>query len=96
MADFHRHLKDGAAPAFALALAQREIRTLSGTEIAERYRSLGGALAPGRRAIRRKAKGVTRQLPMFPEVDAEDADMRVEAQHGQLASIWAPFVLIGV
>jgi CHAT domain-containing protein len=95
MVAFHRRVKAGIAPARALAEAQREIRSLSGAEIAERYRALGGTLASGSRAVRRTAHGATRTLPAFPEVDAEEADTPVESQGGHLPSIWAPFVLIG-
>ena len=95
MVAFHRRVKAGVAPARALAEAQREIRSLSGAELAERYRALGGTLASGSRAVRRTAHGATRTLPAFPEVDAEEADTPVESQGGHLPSIWAPFVLIG-
>jgi CHAT domain-containing protein len=94
MAAFHRRLKHGAAPAVALAQAQREMRTLSGAEIGERYRAMGGALAAGDRAFRRKGRSGIR-LSAFPEVDTEE-DIPVEAEDGQRTSIWAPFVLIGV
>lgn len=94
MVAFHRRVCAGVPPAQALAEAQREIRALSGAAIAERYRALGGTLAPGSRAVRRKAQGGTRTLPAFPEVDAGD-DAPVEDRGGHLASIWAPFVLIG-
>jgi hypothetical protein len=94
MAALHRRLKDGTAPAAALAQAQREIRALSGTELAERYRALGGTLAAGERAVRRKQTSAVR-LSAYPEVDAEE-DTPVQAQGGELARIWAPFELIGV
>ncbi|GEP61303.1 CHAT domain-containing protein [Reyranella soli] len=95
MVGFHRRVKKGTAPALALALAQREMRMLSGAQIAERYRALGGPVAPGQSAMRRKAVGTVPQLPAFPEVDIEDVDTTVEARGGHLASIWAPFILIG-
>jgi CHAT domain-containing protein len=94
MAAFHHRLKQGTAPAVALAQAQREIRTLSGADIADRYRAMGGALAAGDRALRRKGKSSVR-LSAFPEVDTEE-DIPVGAEDGQRTSIWAPFVLIGV
>jgi CHAT domain-containing protein len=95
MAAFHARVQAGVPPARALAEAQREIRALSGEEIAARYRALGGTLAPGSRAVRRKAHGGTRALEAFPELDDADTDTPVEAQGGHLSSIWAPFVLIG-
>ena len=94
MAAFHRRARHGIAPAVALALAQREIRALTGSEIAERYRAMGGTLAAGDRALRRKGGSAVR-LSAFPEVDTVE-DIPVEAEDGQRTSIWAPFVLIGV
>ncbi len=93
MAMFHRHLKRGTAPAVALAQAQREIRTLSGSEIADRYRALGGTLAARDRSLRRKGSRTLR-LPAFSEVDAED-EIPLAAKDGRSTNIWAPFVLIG-
>jgi len=52
-------------------------------------------VAPGRGAVRRKAAGAVAQLPAFPEVDVENAETAVEARDGRLASVWAPFILVG-
>jgi len=102
MVGFHGKLLRGDPPALALAAAQREIRALSGAELAARYRELGGVLEPGRAARRRKSsdprgrQGMLRQLAPFPEADVDDGPGKaVEEMHGSLASIWAPFVLIG-
>jgi hypothetical protein len=56
---------------------------------------MGGTVAPGRGAVRRKAAGAVAQLPAFPEVDVENAETAVEARDGRLASVWAPFILVG-
>jgi len=101
MVAFHENLRT-VAPAHALAQAQATVRALSGSELADRYRSQGGELGVGRRALRRKASGpllragFKRVLAPFPERDEDDAPARtVEQSHGTLASNWAPFVLIG-
>jgi hypothetical protein len=73
-------------------MAQREIRALTGADLAERYRALGGTVRAGDRAVRRTGAGALR-LSAFPEVDAED--IAIEDQDGDRTSLWAPFVLIG-
>jgi CHAT domain-containing protein len=92
MAAFHLRVEADAAPATALAMAQREIRALTGAELAERYRALGGTVTAGDRAVRRSGAGALR-LSAFPEVDVED--IAIEDQDGDRTSLWAPFVLIG-
>jgi CHAT domain-containing protein len=93
MTAFHQRLKRGTAPAQALAQAQCDIRRLSGAEIADRYRALGGVLAHGDRSLRRKG-GSALRLSAFPEVDTED-DRPAESKDGSRTSIWAPFILVG-
>jgi CHAT domain-containing protein len=104
MVAFHEKMLFGErdAPALALARAQREIRAMSGGALAARYRELGGELEPGRASTRRKSSEPRwnthslRRLAPFPETDLDDTLARtLEESHGSLASIWAPFVLIG-
>jgi len=103
MVRLHENLLGGDSPAMALARAQRGVRTMSGGELAERYRELGGELAPGQVSKRRKSSEPRENthsllgLEPFPETDLDDKPSRtVEESHGSLASIWAPFQLIGV
>jgi CHAT domain-containing protein len=95
MVTFHSLLKQGdLCPAEALARAQDEVRNLNGTEIADRYRALGGALGSGQRSWRRGSSAPTPQLLPFPETDTDDSVV-VEEAAGNSARIWAPFILIG-
>jgi CHAT domain-containing protein len=95
MVAFHARLRAGDPPAPALAAAQREVRALTATEIADRYRALGGRLGEGARAVRRQGVAPKRQLAAFPEADEADDAPPSAAQDGAKASLWAPFVLIG-
>ncbi|HEX5161374.1 MAG TPA: CHAT domain-containing protein [Steroidobacteraceae bacterium] len=94
MVAFHSSLKGGKPPAEALALAQDEVRNLSGAQIAARYRAMGGELGAGERSRRRGASTPVRQLAAFPETDDEDP-VAVEDSDGSSARLWAPFILIG-
>ncbi len=102
MVGFHEKLLGGDAPALALASAQREVRAMSGIDLAGRYQELGGELELNRVSVRRKSTEsyrntpAFRQLAAFPEADLDDEpDRTVGELNGSLPSIWAPFVLIG-
>jgi CHAT domain-containing protein len=99
MSLFHERLVDGRPVAEALQSAQNDLRAMSGSEIAARYVALGGeadARAPSRRRGAASADEPL-ELPDDPEFvdDLDDSDP-VEGLSGELARVWAPFVVIGV
>jgi CHAT domain-containing protein len=96
---FHKRLSQEVPVAAALHAAQNDIRAMSGSEISARYIELGGeanATASTRRRGAPSAQGAP-ELPLDPEFvdDLADADP-VDSLSGQLARVWAPFIVIGV
>lgn len=99
MSLFHERLAEGLPVATALHAAQNEVRAMAGGDISARYVHLGGiadATASTRRRGAPSASGPA-ELPLDPEFvdDLDDADA-VDALDGELARVWAPFVVIGV
>ena len=104
MSLFYGHLERVIAPARALALAQRDVRNMTGDEIAACYRNLGcedGATTP----TRRRSGGSMhllrpRGIPLHPAFEEDDDEMEddclVQNLDGSLERVWAPFVLVGV
>jgi len=84
----------------ALAVAQRAVRGMSATELAARYRELGGEARPGARSLRRLSGAPDPAMPTIPLdpefIDPDESeDVRGNVLEGRLACAWAPFVLIG-
>jgi len=99
MSLFHERLAQELPVAPALHAAQNDVRGMSGSEISARYVELGGkanATASTRRRGAPSAQGAP-ELPLDPEFvdDLADADP-VDSLSGELARIWAPFIVIGV
>jgi CHAT domain-containing protein len=99
MSLFHERLSQEMPVAAALHAAQNDVRTMSGSEISARYVELGGeanATASTRRRGAPSAQGAP-ELPLDPEFvdDLADADP-VDSLSGELARVWAPFIVIGV
>jgi CHAT domain-containing protein len=99
MSLFHERLSQGMPVAAALHAAQNDVRAMSGSEISARYVELGGqanATASTRRRGAPSARGAP-ELPLDPEFvdDLADTDP-VDSLSGELARIWAPFIVIGV
>jgi CHAT domain-containing protein len=99
MSLFHERLSQEMPVAAALHAAQSDVRAMSGSEISARYVELGGeasATASTRRRGAPSAQGAP-ELPLDPEFvdDLADADP-VDSLSGELARIWAPFIVIGV
>ena len=99
MSLFHERLAEGLPVATALHAAQNDVRAMSGTDLSARYLDLGGtadAAASTRRRGAPSAQGPA-ELPLDPEFvdDLADADA-VDDLDGELARVWAPFVVIGV
>jgi CHAT domain-containing protein len=98
MSLFHERLVDGRSVAEALQSAQNDLRAMSGSEIAARYVDLGGEADAGASSRRRGAPSADEpsELPDDPEfVDNLDDSDPVESLSGELARVWAPFVVIG-
>ncbi len=100
MARFHEHLAEGVAAAPALHAAQRAVAALSGAELAESYVALGGdgddAMTTRRRGAPAGAVDTTAALPLDAEfVDDLADDEPLEALSGDLARVWAPFIVVG-
>ena len=98
MSLFHERLSQEVPVAAALHAAQNDVRAMSGSEISARYVELGGeasATASTRRRGAPSAQGAP-ELPLDPEFvdDLADADP-VDSLSGELARIWAPFIVIG-
>jgi CHAT domain-containing protein len=99
MSLFHEHLAGGVAAAEALHTAQQAVRRMSGDDIATRYVELGGHPSETAATRRRGASSVdpAPSLPLDPEfVDDLADDEPVDVLSGELARVWAPFVVIGV
>jgi CHAT domain-containing protein len=99
MSLFHERLAAGIPVAIALHAAQDDVRAMSGKDISGRYVELGGEAGAGGPTQRRGAPSAeeTIQLPDDPEfVDDLDDAGTVDALSGELARVWAPFVVIGV
>ncbi|MGH2921128.1 MAG: CHAT domain-containing protein [Gaiellaceae bacterium] len=97
MSLFHERLVDGRSVAEALQSAQNDLRAMSGSEIAARYVDLGGDADAGASTRRRGAPSADEpsELPDDPEfVDNLDDSDPVESLSGELARVWAPFVVI--
>jgi CHAT domain-containing protein len=99
MSLFHERLSQEMPVAAALHAAQNDVRAMSGAEISARYVELGGeasATASTRRRGAHSAQGAP-ELPLDPEFvdDLADADP-VDSLSGELARVWAPFIVIGV
>lgn len=99
MSLFHEHLAGGVPAAQALHAAQQAVRGMSGDDIAARYVELGGD--PGETATTRRRGAPSADpaptLPLDPEfVDNLADDEPVDVLSGELARVWAPFVVIGV
>jgi CHAT domain-containing protein len=100
MVAFYQELIKGEPPAVALAVAQRAVRGMSATELAARYRELGGEARPGARSLRRLSGAPDPAIPTIPLdpefIDTDESeDVRGTVLEGRLACAWAPFVLIG-
>jgi tetratricopeptide (TPR) repeat protein len=99
MALFHQQLADGVAAAPALKAAQRAVAALSGADIAERYVALGGEGGDTLTTRRRGAPAGTAAafaLPLDPEFVDDLADGEpLDALGGNLARVWAPFIVVG-
>jgi CHAT domain-containing protein len=98
MSLFHERLAQEVPVAAALHAAQHDVRAMSGSEISARYVELGGAAnaaASTRRRGAPSAQGAP-ELPLDPEFvdDLADADP-VDSLSGELARVWAPFIVIG-
>jgi hypothetical protein len=98
MSLFHERLADGVPAAEALHGAQNAVRALSGAELSSRYVELGGdarATASSRRRGAPSAKAGP-ELPLDPEFVDDLADAEpVDILSGEVARVWAPFVVIG-
>jgi len=83
----------------ALHSAQNDLHAMSGSDIAARYAALGGEADASARTRRRGVPSADEppQLPDDPEFvdDLDDSDP-VDGLSGELARVWAPFVVIGV
>jgi CHAT domain-containing protein len=99
MSLFHERLVAGQPVAEALHSAQNDLHAMSGSDIAARYAALGGEADPSARTRRRGVPSADEppQLPDDPEFvdDLDDSDP-VDGLSGELARVWAPFVVIGV
>lgn len=104
MSEFYQLLTDQTPPAHALAEAQRAVRKMSGEEIVQLYRNLGGDL-DGTEIAQRRSGGVMSDLlrprgvplhPAFEDDCEEPEESPVENLRGDLERVWAPFVLVGV
>jgi CHAT domain-containing protein len=99
MSLFHQHLAEGVPVAISLHAAQQTVRAMSGAEIARRYVDLGGDTNETASSRRRGAYSADAApaLPLDPEFVDDLADAEpVDDLGGQLARVWAPFVVIGV
>ncbi|HET8820071.1 MAG TPA: CHAT domain-containing protein [Thermoleophilaceae bacterium] len=99
MSLLHERLAQEVPVAAALHAAQNDVREMSGAEISARYIQLGGeanATALTRRRGAPSDQGAP-ELPLDPEFvdDLADADP-VDSLSGELARVWAPFIVIGV
>jgi CHAT domain-containing protein len=99
MSLFHERLVEGQPVAEALHSAQNDLQAMSGSDVAARYAALGGEADPSARTRRRGVPSADEppQLPDDPEFvdDLHDSDP-VDGLSGELARVWAPFVVIGV
>jgi CHAT domain-containing protein len=100
MSRFHELLAEGRPAAEALHLAQGDIRARSGSDIASRYVELGGEVDATASTRRRGAPPTAQEAPELP-LDPEFVDTLTDAEpldglSGELARVWAPFVVIGV
>lgn len=99
MSLFHEHVAGGMSAAGALHAAQQAVRGMSGDDISARYLELGGDPGETANTRRRGAPSADRAptLPLDPEfVDDLADDEPVDILSGELARVWAPFVVIGV
>jgi CHAT domain-containing protein len=99
MSLFHQRLGEGLPVASALHAAQNDVRAMSAADVSARYVELGGA-ADATASTRRRGAPSAPQSPdllLDPEFvdDLDDADV-VDGLDGELARVWAPFVVIGV
>jgi hypothetical protein len=99
MSLFHERLADGLPVACALHAAQTDVRAMSGADLWERYAALGGVDAATRSTRRRGApasRAAAEHFALDPEFadDVDDADA-LDTLDGDLARVWAPFVVIG-
>lgn len=89
MADFHRRLDEGAAPAVALVEAQRWVRTLDGPAIEAEYTRLGGDLTSTVRRSRRSVDAVDTSTTTRRHLMANPAPLDVAPDRGDGSDIEA-------
>ncbi len=80
---FYAHLVDGTPPAGALALAQREVRSLSADDLRAAYVALGG-----------DPTGAQRRRGVDLDPDLRDEEDLPVPLGGDAERYWAPFVLM--
>ncbi len=103
MVSFYDHLDRCAAPARALALAQRDIKNMTSDDIISHYRDLGGDADAGASTRRRSGASMgllrPRGIPVHPAFEDDDEEPNdgstMQELSGSLERVWAPFVLIG-
>jgi CHAT domain-containing protein len=99
MSLLHERLAEGLPVARALHVAQNNVRAMSGSDVTARYVELGGRADATAMTRRRGApsRQVQPELPLDPEFVDDLADVEpVDGLNGELARVWAPFVVIGV
>jgi CHAT domain-containing protein len=96
MSLFHERLAIGMPVAGALHAAQNDVRAMSGAQLWARYAALGGA-DEATRSTRRRGAPASRAAAEHFSLDPEFADELDDAGalDGDLARVWAPFVVIG-
>jgi CHAT domain-containing protein len=93
MDGFYRHIAAGHAPAEALALSQRHLRTMTSEALDTAYVALGGTPQSNDPGWSRKRRRVPPDLLLDPEL--RDDEPMPEPLDGSAERHWAAFVLVG-